>query len=483
MKKKVLALLLGGVMAVGALSMQVPATVEAMTSDECDYYSEKHIKSYEVTTVDGQLAVTIDIEEFETRTPNGGVTLYAFEKQLEKQTNDWGGEDYPVYEQRGWSGELDIDKSGTYVFDGLTSGKTYYVYAIAYDLHGLQPSEDSGQHYAAYLGSSKLPGKVFALEECDGSYSDKHITSSEVTAIDGKLAVTIDLALEHENSYFDLYVFDKQLKERSDGFSGIYDPVSGGIVFRDDLPFYPVFLETPVVSKEIYEGSGTYIFTGLPAEKTYYVYCIVYDHHEAMGEGEWGEDAVYTHWAAYLGSNSSGNQGGSSANTPSGSTPSGSGSSGNAPAGSTSSDPVKEAESAIIGQIKTAEAGSIIAMDKGTTTLSNSVMKELLKKGDVSLKLEFTYNEQEYVIIIPAGAALDNDIPWYGPLYLAQQYGNSAGIAAPAAAEAGGVYVVKRGDTLSKIAAANNMTLKQLLAKNPQIKDANKISVGQQINQ
>ncbi|MBD5530047.1 MAG: LysM peptidoglycan-binding domain-containing protein [Lachnospiraceae bacterium] len=185
-----------------------------------------------------------------------------------------------------------------------------------------------------------------------------------------------------------------------------------------------------------------------------------------MGEGEWGEDAVYTHWAAYLGSNSSGSQGGGSANTPSGSAP---------------SNTAKTAESAIIGQIKTAETGSTVTME-GTTTLSNSVMKELLKKGDVSLKLEFTYNEEDYVIVIPAGAALDNDIPWYGPLYLAQQYGNSAGTAAPAAAEAGGVYEVKRGDTLSKIAAANNMTLKQLLAKNPQIKDANKISVGQKIN-
>ena len=473
MKKKVLVLLLGGMMAVGSLSMQVPATAEAMTGDECGYYSEKHIKSYEVTTVDGQLAVTIDIEEFETRTPNGGVTLYAFEKQLEKQTNAWGVEDYPIYDQRGWSGELDIDKSGTYVFDGLTSGKTYYVYAIAYDLHGLQPSEDSGQHYAVYLGSGKLPGKVFTLAECDGSYSDKHITSSEVTAVDGKLAVSIDLALEHENSYFSLYVYDKQLKERTDGFAGIYDPASGEIVFRDDLPFYLLFLEDEVAWSDIYEGSGTYIFTDLPADKTYYVYCVVYDHHEAMGEGEWGEDAVYTHWAAYLGSNSSGSQGGGSVNTPSGS-----GSSGSA-----SSDPVKEAESAIIGRIKTAEAGSTVVMDKGTTTLSNSVMKELLKKGDVSLKLEFTYNEQEYVIVIPAGAALDNDIPWYGPLYLAQQYGNIAGVEVPAAAEAGGVYVVKRGDTLSKIAAANNMTLKQLLAKNPQIKDANKISVGQLINQ
>lgn len=311
-------------------------------------------------------------------------------------------------------------------------------------------------------------GVTFTLEECDGSYSDKHITSSEVTAIDGKLAVTIDLALEHENSYFSLYVYDKQLKERP-GYNVIYDPVSGEWVDKDDLPFY--LLEPPVVSKDIYEGSGTYIFTELPADKTYYVYCQVLDLHEAIGEGEGGEDEMYVHWAAYLGSNSSGTpteENKPSENAPSTSVP------------SVSSDPAQVAEAAAIGQIKTAETGSTVVMDKGTTTLSNSIMKELLKKGDVSLKLEFTYNEEEYVIVIPAGAALDNDIPWYGPLYLAQQYGNSAGTAA---AEAGGTYEVKRGDTLSRIAKANNMTLKQLLAKNPQIKDANKIVVGQKINQ
>lgn len=459
-------------MAVGTLSMQVPVTVEAVTSDECGYNAEQHIKSYEVTTVDGQLTVTID---FELENEDAFLTLYAVEKKLEKVPfNEYDpNPDYHSYTE--WEEEgaqagakLEITSSGTYTFTGLAAGKTYYVYAYLIDRHELLPHEDSGQHYEMYLDSGKLPGKVFTLEECDGSYSDKHITSSEVTAIDGKLAVTIDLALEHENSYFALYVFDKQLKERSDGFAGIYDPVSGEIVFRDDLPFYLIFLETPVVSKDIYEGSGTYTFTELPADKTYYVYCVVFDHHEALGEGEWGEDAVYTHWAAYLGSNTSGSQGDGPANTPSESTPS----------GSASSNPAKEAESAIIGQIKTAEAGSTVTME-GTTTLSNSVMKELLKKGDVSLKLEFTYNEEDYVIVIPAGAALDNDIPWYGPLYLAQQYGNSAGTAAP---EAGGVYEVKRGDTLSKIAAANNMTLKQLLAKNPQIKDANKISVGQKIN-
>ena len=43
-------------------------------------------------------------------------------------------------------------------------------------------------------------------------------------------------------------------------------------------------------------------------------------------------------------------------------------------------------------------------------------------------------------------------------------------------------YVVKPGDTLSKIAKANGVSLAQLLQANPQIKDQNKIRVGQSIN-
>lgn len=43
-------------------------------------------------------------------------------------------------------------------------------------------------------------------------------------------------------------------------------------------------------------------------------------------------------------------------------------------------------------------------------------------------------------------------------------------------------YTVKPGDTLSKIAARNGMTLAQLLQANPQIKDPNRISVGDVIN-
>ncbi|HLM24363.1 MAG TPA: LysM peptidoglycan-binding domain-containing protein [Pyrinomonadaceae bacterium] len=43
-------------------------------------------------------------------------------------------------------------------------------------------------------------------------------------------------------------------------------------------------------------------------------------------------------------------------------------------------------------------------------------------------------------------------------------------------------YIVKPGDTLSKIATRNGVTLAQLLQANPQIKDPNRISVGDSIN-
>lgn len=464
MKKKVLAMLLGGSMVFGAAAVQVPMTVEAMTSDECGYCSDKHIRSCEVSTVDGKITVTIDIEEFETRTCDKGVVLYAFEKQLEKGSNSWGAEDYPIYEQRGWAGEIDVDKSGTYTFPDLTGGKTYYIYAVAYDLHGLEPSEDSGQHYAAYLGSGTvLPAKT--VVDCDGTYSDPHIKSSEVTAVDGQLAVKMDVAIEYEKGCWELYVYENPL-EKNSTYGYRKDPVTSEWYFGL-CEFYPVFLETPVANLRINEESGTYIFPELSADKTYHVYCVVYDWHEANGEGEAGI-AAYSHYATYLGTNNSDSQG-TEAQQP-------------AASENTARDFNREAIDSQISQIKTAEAGSTVTLDEGTDTLSNAVMKELLKKGDVSLKLEFTYNDRDYVILIPAGAALDNDIPWYGPLYLAQQYGNSAGTAAVTAAGENGVYEVRPGDTMSGIAAANNMTLKQLLTKNPQIQDANRITVGQKIN-
>ena len=45
-----------------------------------------------------------------------------------------------------------------------------------------------------------------------------------------------------------------------------------------------------------------------------------------------------------------------------------------------------------------------------------------------------------------------------------------------------GGYEVQAGDTLSKIASKNNISLNQLTALNPQLKDINNISIGQKIN-
>ena len=43
-------------------------------------------------------------------------------------------------------------------------------------------------------------------------------------------------------------------------------------------------------------------------------------------------------------------------------------------------------------------------------------------------------------------------------------------------------YIVESGDTLSQLALSNGLTLKQLLALNPNIADPNKIRIGQSIN-
>lgn len=127
--------------------------------------------------------------------------------------------------------------------------------------------------------------------------------------------------------------------------------------------------------------------------------------------------------------------------------------------------------------IVNAHGGDTIRI-KGMTALSNGVMKELLKKGDVTLVMEYTYEGVDYVITIPAGAAENNDIAWYGPLYLAGRYGN--GVVAKRVN--GSTYTVQSGDTMGRIAQASGMTLEQLAAKNPQVTNINYITVGQKIN-
>ncbi|MDE6673535.1 MAG: LysM peptidoglycan-binding domain-containing protein, partial [Acetatifactor sp.] len=110
-------------------------------------------------------------------------------------------------------------------------------------------------------------------------------------------------------------------------------------------------------------------------------------------------------------------------------------------------------------------------------SLSNSVMQQLAKRGDVALEMEYTYDGVDYHIVIPAGLAVDDDIPWYGPLYLSAYYSGyalSENTAAPTS-----LYIVQSGDTLSKIARKHNTTVADLTMKNPQIKNVNSIKPGQ----
>lgn len=137
-------------------------------------------------------------------------------------------------------------------------------------------------------------------------------------------------------------------------------------------------------------------------------------------------------------------------------------------------------EDDIIDRIAAAEENSTIVFNRdcGINTLSNGMMKTLAERGDVSLVLEYTYEGVDYIIKIPAGKAVENDIPWYGPLYLASVYGNSVS----SGISGGSKYTVQKNDTMSGIARAHGMTLAKLAKMNPQITNIDQIRVGQIIN-
>lgn len=142
---------------------------------------------------------------------------------------------------------------------------------------------------------------------------------------------------------------------------------------------------------------------------------------------------------------------------------------------STGASAFQVSEAKLQNKIITAEAGSTVTItrNQGINTLSNAFMKTLLKRGDVALVFEYSYKGVDYTIEIPAGEALDDDIPWYGPLYLYSIYGKNS------ITEGGSEYIVQANDTMSKIARKNGMTLAELKEMNPQVKNINRIKVGQ----
>ena len=79
----------------------------------------------------------------------------------------------------------------------------------------------------------------------------------------------------------------------------------------------------------------------------------------------------------------------------------------------------------LASEIANAKDGAIIKItrDKEINALPNDIMQALYKKQTVTLVMEYTYNDKEYTVTIPAGKAQDNAIEWYGPLYLQMYYG------------------------------------------------------------
>ena len=79
----------------------------------------------------------------------------------------------------------------------------------------------------------------------------------------------------------------------------------------------------------------------------------------------------------------------------------------------------------VASEIANAKDGATvkISRDKNINALPNDIMQALYKKQTVALELEYTFEDNEYTVSIPAGKAEDNAIEWYGPLYLQMRYG------------------------------------------------------------
>ena len=104
----------------------------------------------------------------------------------------------------------------------------------------------------------------------------------------------------------------------------------------------------------------------------------------------------------------------------------------------------------------------------------NSAKKKLTKLQAADKKRIATLRKGGYAAagVTTGGIALDS---------LLKEVLKDKGTASPVKTKSSSV-TIKKGDTLSQIAKANGTTLKALKEANPQIKDLNKIRIGQKIN-
>lgn len=176
MKKRVLALLLGGVLAVGGLFVHGSLTAQAAeylgtagweawkTEKNCLGYSDVHITSSAIIPGDGQFKVTLAVsyasennEELIDAACGGAV--YVCEQAWTPAAGVGDGNTYYDFEE--WNSNakekkyfidgVEINGITEIVFDGLNNGQTYYVYYYVYDVHG-EYQAFYGEHYAVCLG-------------------------------------------------------------------------------------------------------------------------------------------------------------------------------------------------------------------------------------------------------------------------------------------------------------------------------------------
>ncbi len=118
-----------------------------------------------------------------------------------------------------------------------------------------------------------------------------------------------------------------------------------------------------------------------------------------------------------------------------------------------------------------------IYWDEGDA-LPNYIMKVLYAHPELSLNFKYSYEGKDYEIYIAPGTATNDDIPWYGPLWLAEHY-SVENVNAPAEH---GTYIVVRGDSLSKIAKKFGTSVSKLMELNPSIKNKNLIYAGMELS-
>jgi hypothetical protein len=85
-----------------------------------------------------------------------------------------------------------------------------------------------------------------------------------------------------------------------------------------------------------------------------------------------------------------------------------------------------ENELAIAASSVQINGGTAVAKASGDYALSYGIMKWLEDHPGVILEYTLTYDGAEHQIVIPGGTQLANpDIPWYGPKYLIQYFGQT----------------------------------------------------------